>query len=126
MALGALFEAISIGLLVPFIAVLKEPELALKVSAARSVFHSLNVHHPHEVVIAVGLALVGVFFIKSGYLMLLYRWLFRYVFDIQVRLARQLLTAYLNAPYTFHFRRNSAELIKTMTETLMGSPPLSW
>ncbi len=118
MALGAMFEAVSIGLLIPFIAVLKEPELVDKAPAARSVLSFLNIHEPQEMLIAIGLGLVGVFVIKSGYLVLLYRWLFRYVFEKHVNLARQLLTGYLNVPYTFHLQRNSSELIKVTTETI--------
>ena len=118
MALGAMFEAVSIGLLIPFIAVLKEPELVDKAPAARSVLSFLNIHEPQEMLIAIGLGLAGVFVIKSGYLVLLYRWLFRYVFEKHVNLARQLLTGYLNVPYTFHLQRNSSELIKVTTETI--------
>jgi len=118
MALGAMFEAVSIGLLIPFIAVLKEPELVDKAPAARSVLSFLNIHEPQEMLIAIGLGLVGVFVVKSSYLVLLYRWLFRYVFEKQVRLARQLLTGYLSVAYTFHLQRNSAEIIRTTTETL--------
>ena len=118
MALGAMFEAVSIGLLVPFIAVLKEPELVDKAPAARSLLSFVNIREPQEVLVAIGLGLVGVFVIKSGYLVLLYRWLFRYVFEKHVNLARQLLTGYLNVPYTFHLQRNSSELIKVTTETI--------
>src|SRR6516164_2036960 len=106
MALGAMFEALSIGLLVPFVAVLKEPELVFKVPAARSLLSVLNIHDPQEVLIPVALGLVGVFIVKSAYLLLLYRWLFHYVFDKQVRVARQLLAGYLNVAYTFHLQRN--------------------
>jgi ATP-binding cassette subfamily C protein len=118
MALGAMFEAVSIGLLIPFIAVLKEPELVYKAPAARSLLSFVNIREPQEVLTAIGLGLVGVFVIKSGYLVLLYRWLFRYVFEKHVNLARQLLTGYLNVPYTFHLQRNSSELIKVTTETI--------
>ena len=32
--------------------------------------------------------------------------------------SRQLLTGYLSVAYTFHLQRNSAEIIRTTTETL--------
>ena len=118
MALGALFEAISIGLVVPFIAVLKDPGLVLEAPVAQPLLSALNIRGPQALVIALGLGLVGAFVIKSSYLVLLYRWLFRYVFENQVTLSRQLLTGYLNAPYTFHLQRNSAELIKVTTQTI--------
>jgi ATP-binding cassette subfamily C protein len=118
MALAAMFEAVSIGLLVPFVAILKEPELVYRAPPARFLLSILSIREPQEVVVAVGLGLIGVFVLKSGYLVLLYRSLFRYVFGTQVRLARQLLTGYLSVAYTFHLQRNSAEIIRTTTETL--------
>jgi ATP-binding cassette subfamily C protein len=118
MALGALFEAVSIGLLVPFVAVLKEPELVYKVPVVGSVLSFLNMREPQALLIATGFGLVGVFVSKSAYLTFLYRWLFRYIFDNQVKLARRLLAGYLSAAYTFHLQRNSAEIIRTTTETL--------
>ena len=118
MALGAMFEAVSVGLLVPFIAVLKEPELVDEAPVVPFLLSFLNIREPQGVLIAVALGLVGVFVVKSGYLLFLYRWLFRYVFDKQVRLARRLLTGYLSMPYTFHLQRNSAEIIRTLSESL--------
>src|SRR5439155_13876370 len=100
MALGAMFEAVSVGLLVPFVAVLKEPDLVFRIPAAVSLLSFLNIRNPQAVLIAIGLGLIGVFVVKSGYLVLLYRWLFQYVFDKQVRLARQLMTCYRSAGYT--------------------------
>ena len=118
MALGAVFEAVSIGLIVPFVAVLKEPELILKLPAAGTLFSILNIHEPWQMLVALGLGLIAIFVIKSGFLLLLYHWLFRFIFATQLWLGERLLTGYLNAPYTFHLQRNSAELIKVMTETV--------
>ncbi len=118
MALGALFEAISIGLVVPFIAVLKDPALVLQAPVAQPLLSALNIHDPQVLLVTLGLGLVVAFVVKSLYLVLLYRWLFRYVFAKHVALTRQLLTGYLSAPYTFHLQRNSAELIKVTSETV--------
>src|SRR5947207_11797263 len=118
MALGAAFEAAGVGLLVPFIAVIKDPAVVFEFPAAQSLLSRLDIREPNEVVTAIGLGLVAVFMIKSGYLVLLYRWLFRYIFAQQTRLGQRLVTGYLNAPYTFHLQRNSAELLKATTETL--------
>src|SRR5713226_7479542 len=52
MALGALFEAVSIGLVVPFIAVLKEPGLVLNAPVAHGVLSFLNIRAPQELLIA--------------------------------------------------------------------------
>ena len=118
MVLGAFFEAVSIGLVIPFIAVLREPELLSKVPHIQPLLSNLNINDPRELFFLLGPALIALFAIKTGYLIYLYRWLFRYAMKKEVNLARQLLAGYLSAPYTLHLQRNSAELIGVTTRSV--------
>ena len=118
MGLGALFEAVSIGLVVPLIAVVKDPELLFKVPLIRPFVSAVNLRESRQLLVILGPGLIAVFAIKSSYLMQLYRWLFGYVFKKHLKLSHQLLTSYLSAPYTFHLQRNSAELIRITTRTV--------
>lgn len=111
MVLGAFFEAVSVGLVLPFVAVLKEPELLAKAQRILPFLSNFSIHEPRQLFFLLGPALIALFAIKTCYLVVLYRRLFRYGMKKEVNLARQLLTGYLNAPYTFHLQRNSAELI---------------
>jgi ATP-binding cassette, subfamily B, bacterial PglK len=118
MVLGAFFETVTIGVVFPFIAVLKEPELLFKARHIRPLLSNLNISEPRELFFILGPALIVLFAIKTGYLILLYRWLFRYAMKKHVNLARQLLAGYLSAPYTLHVQRNSAELIRVTTRSV--------
>jgi ATP-binding cassette, subfamily B, bacterial PglK len=111
MILGAFFEAISIGLVIPFIAVLKDPGLLSKAQQVLPLLSNFNIHEPRDIFFLLGPALIALFAIKTVYLIQLYRWLFRYAMRKEVNLARQLLIGYLSAPYNFHLQRNSADLI---------------
>ena len=112
MVLGALFETVSIGVVLPFIAVLKEPDLLSKAGHLRPLLSTLNISEPRKLFFILGSALIALFAIKTGYLILVYRWLFSYAMKKHVSLARQLLAGYLSAPYTLHLQRNSADLIR--------------
>jgi ATP-binding cassette, subfamily B, bacterial PglK len=118
MVVGALFEAVSIGLVIPFIAVLKAPELLSKAGRIQPLLSALNLQEPRQLFFLLGPALIVLFAIKAGYLMQLNRWLFRYAMKKEVALARQLMTGYLNAPYTLHLQRNSAELVAVTTRSV--------
>jgi ATP-binding cassette, subfamily B, bacterial PglK len=118
MVLGAFFEAISVGLVIPFIAVLKQPELVFNARYIQPMLSALNIHEPRELFFLLGPALIVLFAAKTAYLMRLYRWLFRYAMNKHVNLARQLLAGYLSAPYTTHLQRNSAELIRATTRSV--------
>ena len=118
MVLGALLETVSIGLILPFIAVLKQPDLLAASQHLRPFIRSLNIWEPRELFFILGPALIGIFAFKTGYLILLYRWLFRFAMRIHVNLARQLLGGYLSASYALHLQRNSSELIRVTTRSV--------
>src|SRR5271165_2048386 len=118
MVLGAFFETVSIGVVFPVIAVLKDPELLSQGGHFRPLLSNLNISKPQDLFFILGPALIALFAIKSCYLALLYRWLFRYAMKKHVNLARQLLTGYLSAPYSLHVQRNSAELIRVTTRSV--------
>lgn len=118
MFLGALFETLSIGIVVPFIAVLKEPALLSKSRLFHPLLSHLNIDEPRELFFIFGLAFIALFSIKTGYLIVLYRWLFRYAMKNHINLARKLLAGYLSAPYTLHLQRNSADLIRVTTRSV--------
>jgi ATP-binding cassette, subfamily B, bacterial PglK len=118
MVVGAAFEAVSIGLVVPFIGVLKQPELLVKVEYFRPFLSKLNINEPQQLFFVLGPAMIALFAIKTGYLLKLYLWLFSYAMKKHVSLARQLMTGYLTAPYTLHLQRNSAELIRVVTRSV--------
>ena len=118
MVLGAFFEAMSIGVVLPFIAVLKDPELLFKGRHTGPLLANLNISEPRELFFFLGPALIALFAIKTGYLIQLYRWLFRYAMKKHVNLARQLLAGYLSAPYALNLQRNSAELIRVTTRSV--------
>jgi ATP-binding cassette subfamily C protein len=118
MAFGALLEVVGIGLILPYIAILKDPRVVLDAPMAQPFLSFLKIRDAQQLMITLGLGLVGAFAVKSGYQVLLNRWLYGYVFETYNRLCRHLLTGYLNAPYTFHLQRNSAEVIKMVTQTV--------
>jgi ATP-binding cassette subfamily C protein len=118
MVVGAFFETVSIGVVFPFIAVLKEPALLSKSKHLQPIAAYLDVTEPRKLFVILGLALIALFALKTGYLIQLYRWLFRYSMNKHVTLARQLLAGYLSAPYTLHLQRNSADLIRVTTRSV--------
>ena len=118
MVLGAFFEAVSVGLVIPFIAVLKKPELLFNARHIQPFLSDLNIHEPRQLFFLLGPALIVLFAVKTVYLIRLYRWLFRYAMTKHVNLAHQLMEGYLTAPYTLHLQRNTAEMIRATTRSV--------
>lgn len=116
MLIGAGFEALGVGLVMPFIALVAEPERAYEMPLISGLLERAQITSEKGIVICAGLGLLGVFIVKNAYLALMYFAKFRFVFSNQVHLSRRLFAAYLHSPYAFHLHRNSAQLLRNINE----------
>ena len=112
---GACAEAVSIGAVFPFMALLNNPEMALANPKVRWLFEWSGAPGVERFVLAGALVLLAVFLVKNIFLAALYAFQSRFVCDIEARLATDLLSAYLRAPYVERLERNSADRIRIIT-----------
>ena len=110
MLVGAVLEMFSLGLVVPIVGLLVNPDYIDRVPFVRSLFGDLTT--TQYVLIAMG-SLVGVYFLKT--LFLIWKtWIQRgFSNAVTVRIAQDLYENYLRQPYPFHLERNSAIMISS-------------
>ena len=115
MVLGMALETLGIGVVIPVIALLMQEDLASRYPAAVPVLAWLG--NPSARALALGsmLGLVGIYLVKTLYLIFLAWWQTRFAFGVQAQLSQRLFTTYLRQPYTFHLQRNSAQLLRNVT-----------
>lgn len=111
---GAGLEAIGTGLIMPFIAIINEPDVILRYPSLKSVYRSLGIQSPKEFIIWSTAFLLMFYLLKNGYLAMMYYTQFRFAYNKQVALSRRLLETYMESSYTFHLQRNSAELLRNV------------
>ncbi len=108
------FETIGIGLVVPAIALLSGAKPGLTLSTARRTLDRIGDLGSHTS-IATGLAALAAIYLLKAVVLALLAWRENsFAFGVQSRLSRQLFAVYLAQPYTFHLRRNSAQLIRSV------------
>lgn len=110
MTVGAAFEALSIGLILPFIAILNSPALIHENTILRRAYELTGVGGANQFLLGVGCLLLVVFIVKNIYLGLVTYLSSNLIFNKQAALSRDLLEHYLRQPYTFHLQKNSAQL----------------
>lgn len=115
MFIGMLFETIGIGLVIPATALMMQYDLVIQYPAAKKLFVFLG--HPTQVQMVTGamLLLVGIYFIKNLFLAFLAWRQTCFTYNVQTGLSQRLFTVYLRQPYTFHLQRNSAQLMRNVT-----------
>ena len=115
---AAAAEAVGAGAAFGLISILGDPARAARLPVASWIYPHLPRHDPPAVILAFTL-LVMAFYIARNAFLTAVTWVQEKALDASVRqLSHRLLAAYLGAPYAFHFRRNSAALIRRVTDAV--------
>lgn len=112
MFIGMIVETMGIGLVIPAIAALADPNLFREYASLIFGSDTIDQFSANELLITGLFILVFVYFIKATYLGFL-SWKQNYfVFNAQGVLSARMFKGYLQQPYTFHLQHNSSELIR--------------
>jgi ATP-binding cassette, subfamily B, bacterial PglK len=111
---GMLMEMVGLGLIVPILVLMTEPEPINKYPLIKPLIDYFG--NPSQANMVMGAMLVFVVFAttKAIFMSLLTWWKDSYVVDIRIYFSQKLFHDYLYRPYTFHLRRNSAMLIRNV------------
>lgn len=115
MLIGTLLEAAGIGLMIPLIALLTQPDIADRYPAFEPALALLGYPTQRALILGAMLALTVIYTVKNFFLVFLALREARFVSDVQAELSRRLFRTYLRQPYAFHLRHNSAVLIHNAT-----------
>ncbi len=112
MLVAAVIEVAGIGMIPAFVSIVADPQMVLQYGPAEKLLAFLGIETARELLIWGGAALVLVFVIKNMYITLFYYVESRYAYSRLYRLSHRLMSSYMQAPYTFHLQRNTADLLR--------------
>jgi len=118
MLIGAVLETFGIGLLIPFISQLNDPDFVYKNAKILWVYQSVGMTSPREFLIWSCIALIGFFIFKNAYMFLLYFIQHRFIYDRRALMDVRMFKNYLERPYIVHLQRNSAEFLQNLHSTV--------
>lgn len=113
MVMGMVLETLSIGVVIPAMALMTQDSLAVKYPIIAPWLVKLGNPTSNQLVVAGMLVLVAVYLVKVIFLSFLVWWQAKFVYELQAALSQRLFASYLRQPYSFHLQRNSAQLIRT-------------
>ena len=109
--IGALLETFVVGLIYPFISILKSPEIIQDHKVLRWIYCSMWIKSTKQFLIWASVGLIGVYLFKNIYGIFLAYVQTRFIFNKQISFSRRLFAFYLNQHYNFYLQRNTAELL---------------
>lgn len=114
MVTGAALEVVGVAAVPAFVSAVVYPDKLAQFPALYGFLDSLGLTEPRALVVWGAVALVGVFALKNGYLILNYWVQMKFVTNRRMDFARRLTRAYMQAPYPFHVSRNTSELLRNI------------
>jgi ATP-binding cassette, subfamily B, bacterial PglK len=116
---ASVFEALGIGMVGPFIALVTNPNFLTQYPFIPKLFEAIGLgdlmtESPQLILPVFGLAVVFVTYLKAFLSFSVQRYIFQFSYAQRGKLFGRLLRTYSRAPYTFHLSRNSSELIQKM------------
>ncbi len=112
---AAVLEVAGIGMVPAFVAIVANPSRVLEHERLSGLFASLNIHSSRDLLIYGGMTLILVFVVKNTYILFFRYFEARFIYNRRYTFSHRLMTAYMQAPYTFHLNRNSSELLRNTT-----------
>ncbi|MGF1584838.1 MAG: ABC transporter ATP-binding protein [Bacteroidales bacterium] len=119
MLLAALLEVVGIGMIPVFISIIAVPDTVLEIEWLMPIWEMFGIENSGDLLVYGSIFLIVVFILKNTYI-LFYNYIqTRFIFLRLTSIASNLFKLYMYAPYEFHLKRNSAELLRNITNETM-------
>jgi ATP-binding cassette, subfamily B, bacterial PglK len=116
MLVAALFETIGIGLIVPFVGLITNPQIIQEQALLSYLYKVFNFQSTLAFTVFGVIVLLAVFLLKNLYLLFFNFAQLKVILNQQVKLSKKLFEEYLIKPYTFHLQRNTSELLRNVND----------
>ncbi|WP_226038119.1 ABC transporter ATP-binding protein [Aquibacillus saliphilus] len=114
MIVAAIFETIGIGLIVPFVGIITNPDIIQEQAILSFLYQVFNFQSTKAFIVFSVVLLLTIFVMKNLYLLLFNYAQFKVILNQQVKLSSILFKEYLTKPYSFHLQRNTADLLRNI------------
>lgn len=114
MIIAAVFETMSIGIILPFVGILTKPEIIQEQMILSQIYDIFKFESTNGFILMAVVVLIAVFIVKNIYLLFFNYLQLKVVLNQEVKLSSRLFKEYLTKPYTFHLQRNTAELLRNV------------
>lgn len=116
MLLVSLLELIGVGMIPLFIAILSEPDQILGFIEEYPILYENGIDSVSALFLAGSFLLIFIFILKNSFSAVYYFLEGRYIWKRYRYITEKLFRGYMNAPYEFHLHKNSAHIIRNVTE----------
>jgi len=114
----SVLEMLGVGFVVPFISLISNPNSIQEKPILNTLYHWIGNPSETQFLVILCLIYLGIYVMKNSYIAGSSYLQYRFIYNKQIKLSDQLFQGYLGAPYNFHLQKNSALLIRNLTQEI--------
>jgi ATP-binding cassette, subfamily B, bacterial PglK len=116
MIVASLLEVVGIGMITVFASIIANPEIVFGVERLKPLWAATGIDSDGDLLVYGALVLISVIILKNAYIMFFKYVQARYIWKRFSDIGGNLFKYYMNASYEFHLHRNSAQLLRNVTQ----------
>ena len=113
---GSFLELLAVMVFMPFIEILQDSSAVRKTWYLKMVYDLLGFQSVKQFMLLLTVTIIVIYVVKNVYLILEKSYIFRFSYNMQMKISIRLLSAYMKEPYTFHLNNNIAILQRSLQE----------
>lgn len=113
--LVSLLEMLGIGVVIPFIVAMLEPETLLRNKYVVWIMNFLQLNDYNNLLFLIAVGIIGVYIAKNALILLANYYQADYRNKLEKDLSVKMLSSYMKRPYTFFLDTNSADILRGVT-----------
>ena len=114
--ISGFLELIGISLILPFINVVINPEIIITNKYLNFAYKFLHITNTTKFLIFLAFLLIAVYIFKNLYMLIVYYFQYKILYDAQKDISLKLIKFYINQPYSYHLNINSSEMVRIITQ----------
>lgn len=114
--IGSFLELLGVTIFMPFIEIIRDPATIHRTWYLRRIYELLHLTSDRSFMVALSLGIIAIYLVKNLYLVIEKSYIYRFSYNMQMKLSTRLLSTYMKEPYTFHLNKNIATLQRSLQE----------
>lgn len=113
---GSFLELLGVTIFMPFINIIEKPQTIQEKWYLRWVYELFGFQSAKGFLAGVSACIIVIYLVKNIYLIIEKSYIYRFSYNMQMKLSTRLLKTYMKEPYTFHLNKNIATLQRSLQE----------
>ena len=113
---GSFLELLGVTIFMPFINIIEKPWTIQEKWYLKMVYDLFHFQSAKEFMIGLSACIIVIYIVKNGYLIIEKSYIYKFSYNMQMKLSTRLLSTYMKEPYTFHLNKNIATLQRSLQE----------